>query len=669
MNDSIINTTGTDRITLWKYDGKHVSHESFPCRTWIFASGDRYDLEFLERQLDTGNIDYQWDVGKDVYGKVEGLKIFGKPGSLKGIIQIVESIGNNRKFMIYNADINNHLRFLAENDLSYFILDDPMDFDMNIPYVSVEGRMKYGVPEKISLNGRQFMNIETGILEELSVLIRDSMMIIYDNRDRFFSKMLMIMRNMGIGVPSFSSSGSTTYESYGVTHSKSANVRIPGKLCIPMDSFILQEAGIEGLIETSRMSCLSPERAAVMTSGSAVSSMEETFALKQNMMIPYYKNDHEYEKNLETLLSTDMGGLVLQPEPGIYSDVHEIDFSSMYPSIMVNYNISPETINFHHGRPVDGTPYRISEEKGFLPSALDMLLKRRLFYKSVKHLSPVYEKRDKALKWMLLTSFGYTGYKNAKFGKIEAHEAITATGRYVLKKSIDICRDMGFTIIHGIVDSLWIQGNGSIDKLLERISRETSIGIVEEGHYRWIVFVPAKNGEGSLNRYFGLKHDGTYKIRGIEIRRRDSPNICRNFQREALDMLSGCRTPEEIRGKYDQVEKLKKRYLSMPSYISTDDYMIGFHMQKRHGEYASMTIRKSLGETLEKMGLDIHPGETRMAIVSDEKRKTLSLPGDEAKPDMRYYRKLLLRSFEPIDFIFSSLNLSPSAQRKLTEYQ
>ena len=32
---------------------------------------------------------------------------------------------------------------------------------------------------------------------------------------------------------------------------------------------------------------------------------------------------------------------------------------------------------------------------------------------------------------------------------------------------------------------------------------------VEEGHYRWIVFVPAKNGEGSLNRYFGLKHDGT----------------------------------------------------------------------------------------------------------------------------------------------------------------
>ncbi len=668
MNDTVINTTGTDRITLWKYNGKHVSHVSFPRRTWIFASGDRYDLEFLERQLDTGNIEHQWDLGKDVYGKVEGLKIFGKPSSLNRIIQIIESIGNHRKFMIYNADINNHLRFLAENDFSYFSLEDPMDFDMNIPHVSVKGRMKYGVPEKISLDGGQFMNIEAGILEELSELIRNSMMIIYDNGDRFFSRILMLMRNMGIGVPSFSSSGGTAYESYGMIHSRSATVRIPGKICIPMDSFILQETGIEGLIETSRMSCLSPERAATMTSGSAVSSMEEAFALKQNIMIPYYKNDHEYEKNLETLLSTDMGGLVLQPEPGVYRDVHEIDFSSMYPGIMVNYNISPETINFHHGRPVEGTPYRIREERGFLPSALDMLLKRRLFYKSVKHLSPVYEKRDKALKWMLITSFGYTGYKNAKFGKIEAHEAITATGRYVLKKAIDICRDMGFTVIHGIVDSLWIQGNGSIDELLERISRETSIGIVEEGHYRWIVFVPARNGEGSLNRYFGLKHDGTYKIRGIEIRRRDSPDICRNFQRDALDLLSGCITPEDIRKKYDQVEKLKNRYLSMSSGISAEDYMIGFHMQKRHGEYASMTIRKSLGQTLERRGLEIQPGETRMAIVSDGKRKILSFPGDEAMPDMKYYRKLLLRSFEPIDFIFSSLNISSSIQKKLTDY-
>ena len=85
MTDKIINATGTDRIVLWKYDGKHVSRSSTPYSTWMFISGDRYDLEFLERQLDTGNIEHQWDIEKDVYGKVEGLKIFGKPGFLNRI--------------------------------------------------------------------------------------------------------------------------------------------------------------------------------------------------------------------------------------------------------------------------------------------------------------------------------------------------------------------------------------------------------------------------------------------------------------------------------------------------------------------------------------------------------------------------------------------------------
>ena len=126
--------------------------------------------------------------------------------------------------------------------------------------------------------------------------MRDSIIILYDNRDRFFSRVLQIMRNMGIGIPSYSASGASTFQSYGVTHSRSSTVNMAGKICIPMDSFIFQEAGLDGVLETSRTSFLSPGRAAVMTSGSAVSSMEEAFALQKGIMIPYYKNDHEYER-------------------------------------------------------------------------------------------------------------------------------------------------------------------------------------------------------------------------------------------------------------------------------------------------------------------------------------------------------------------------------------
>ena len=84
----------------------------------------------------------------------------------------------------------------------------------------------------------------------------------------------------------------------------------------------------------------------------------------------------------------------------------------MYPSIIVNANLSPETIE-HPERP------------GFLPLALSPLLQLRINTKRLKKTNPKIAGIDSILKWMLVTCFGYTGYKNAKFGRIEVHEGIT----------------------------------------------------------------------------------------------------------------------------------------------------------------------------------------------------------------------------------------------------
>ena len=60
---------------------------------------------------------------------------------------------------------------------------------------------------------------------------------------------------------------------------------------------------------------------------------------------------------------------------------------------------------------------------------------------------------------MLVTCFGYTGYKNAKFGRIEVHEGITGRSRDILLQTKDIAEEMGFRVLHGIVDCLWVQGS------------------------------------------------------------------------------------------------------------------------------------------------------------------------------------------------------------------
>ena len=66
------------------------------------------------------------------------------------------------------------------------------------------------------------------------------------------------------------------------------------------------------------------------------------------------------------------------------------------------------------------------------------------------------QRRD-VLKWLLVCCFGYTGYKNARFGKIEAHEAINAMAREKLLVAKEAAEQHGFRVLHALVDSIYVQ--------------------------------------------------------------------------------------------------------------------------------------------------------------------------------------------------------------------
>ena len=133
-------------------------------------------------------------------------------------------------------------------------------------------------------------------------------------------------------------------------------------------------------------------------------------------------------------------------------------------------------------------------------------------------------------KWLLVTCFGYLGYKNARFGRIEAHEAVTAYGREALLRAKEAAEDLGFEILHMYVDGLWVHKRGcqtpaDFEALLDEITERTGLPISLDGVYRWVVFLPSRVNERVPvpNRYFGVFQDGSIKVRGIECRRRDTP--------------------------------------------------------------------------------------------------------------------------------------------------
>jgi DNA polymerase elongation subunit (family B) len=65
---------------------------------------------------------------------------------------------------------------------------------------------------------------------------------------------------------------------------------------------------------------------------------------KPDVLIPRNKSIPEAFKSAYDLLVGDRGGFVYEPIIGAHDHVGEVDFSSMYPSIMANNNISAETV-------------------------------------------------------------------------------------------------------------------------------------------------------------------------------------------------------------------------------------------------------------------------------------------------------------------------------------
>ncbi len=650
---SIINGTGMDRVTLWHIDNGRIAKRRYDNTSWIFVSGDSFDLDFLSRQLDASSFSYKWASRSDVYGSMEGLEISVKPSMIGDLVKTVENIGLNRKFRIFNGDLDPVMRFMTERGLEFFRLPSPYDYDPQVESLLVGGKSRGREIRSIMIDGESYPPGQN-VYRDLEERIRESAIIVYDNSYEAFRRILYRMKFLGMDLPSVWTHSGSTYQSYGQTHYKSPTVYLSGKICIPSDSFIYAESGLPGIFEISRTSSLPPATAAVVTPGTAVSTMEESVAIRNNVLVPLYKDDHEMEKSAQEMALTDRGGIALQPEPGLYEDVYEIDFSSMYPSIIVRYNLSPETIGKSQGYQVPDTPYRVRTDKtGFLSQALGGLLEKRLFYKSIKGDDDVYRSRDTSLKWMLLTSFGYTGYKNAKFGKIEAHESITSIGRSVLSKAMKLAEGMGFRVIHGIVDSLWIKGEGDVQDLLKRIKEETRIDIVLDGHYRWIVFFPARSGLGSLNRYIGMRTDGTFKIRGIEMRRKDVPEISRRFQLEALEIFKDCGNVSDIGGKYGELQELENRYIRGLHEFPREYFYINMKVTKRGEDYRVRNLQKIALEDLRRQGIEVNPGERIPLVVTDKKGGILDMDDRHEGIDTEFYRHQLYRAFECFDFLVS----------------
>jgi DNA polymerase elongation subunit (family B) len=252
--------------------------------------------------------------------------------------------------------------------------------------------------------------------------------------------------------------------------------------------------------------------------------------------------------------------------------------------------------------------------------------------------------------------FGYTGYKNARFGRIECHESINAYGRDILVRTMEIAEHYGYEVLHGIVDCLWLKPNGYKDheSFCNHVSREIDIPLDLEGIYKWLVFLPNKTtGVGALNRYYGLFSDDTLKIRGIDLRKRDTPKLMKDAQADMLKALSKAKNAEEFIERLPECIGILKRYHDMirDGDCQLEDLVITKRISRSLEEYSVENDQVAALKQLKRRGFRVNPGEKIRFVICDsstkepEKRVKVAelLDGDE-KYDAGKYIELLLRS-------------------------
>ncbi|RBI59821.1 DNA polymerase I [halophilic archaeon] len=453
--------------------------------------------------------------------------------------------------------------------------------------------------------------------------------------------------------------GESTYESYGQVGHSPARYNVPGRVIVDKsNTFMWNQTNLDGCLDLVERSWKPLQELSWSSIGSILTAIQIREARDRDVLVPWRSWRHEQFKTMRQLHDADRGGFTFAPEVGLHEDVHELDFSSLYPNIIVTRNVSPEKIrcDCHDRTDVPGLDYSICDERGYLPDVLEPLIEDRDAIKAELRgiedddRREALEGRSNAIKWILVSCFGYQGFSNAKFGQIECHEAINAYAREILLEAKAILEENGWQVVHGIVDSVWVTPrDGSeqmpLETLTKRISEQVEIRLEHEAHYDWIAFVPLRDSNaGALTKYFG-KEAGRdeYKYRGIECRQRSTPPFIEQAQKALIAELDASRDPEAVCTELQSwLDRLRR------GAVDPADLVITKRVSKPRDAYTQSTYSVAALDRAADLGLTRAPGQDVSYVVVDDNKQSrdrVALAVEEpATYDTEDYHELLVRA-------------------------
>jgi DNA polymerase-2 len=426
-----------------------------------------------------------------------------------------------------------------------------------------------------------------------------------------------------------------------------------------------------GAIEQTRLSSLPLQEVARRSPGASIASMQNITAMKRGTLVPYQRQKGEIPKTFNEFVRADRGGLVFQPTIGLFQNVAVLDFSSKMASIMIEFNVSPETVvsmdNNEEGFEIPELGVKILPRPGLIPQTLKSMRDKRLalkrLLKAIDKQNPRYRSAHRrykavsdALKWLSVVCYGRLGFANSTFGRINAHEVVSYLSRKVITESKLIAEAHGFDVLHVYVDSLFVsRPNASredFQMLVHEIEQKTHLPMDLENVYSWFVFLSSRQNPNVsvANRFYGVAENGEHKIRGIASRRGDTTPFVAAVQRSILEIMATEPHPDSLPELLpeilllvrEQIKALKERDVPLEQLIVTQT------LSRELDGYSVLSPLGRAAKQLQVQGKTVKMGQriqfVYVAQAPGVHAWDLSTPVDSRNIDVPRYRELLLRA-------------------------
>ena len=429
--------------------------------------------------------------------------------------------------------------------------------------------------------------------------------------------------------------------------------------------------GFAGLFELSQFSYLPISLILKYSIGRLIANRNIYEMLTRDFVIPdnnSHERAYEHIRMLEDIIDKDKAGMIFSPKVGLHENVAVLDYNDEFANIIVNENISYETVG--EDKQLNSAPL------GILPQIVKQLVSKRIHLKqSLKQLpcdsqeASHCEQRADTIKKILVCLYGTTGSYWNKYGNVSAFEAINKKSREILLKTKDIVQKLGYELIYADTDAAFVHKDNAskqdYDELGAILSKNTGMSLSLEYHYKFIVLLPLEADEKleALKHYFGITYSKELVTRGIETRRHDTPNFIKQFQTQLLYTLFDC---DNIEGIFDKTLEEALLWITktidkvMTGEIELQDLVISKQLRMNIHNYSnifphvaaaihlSKNERVSKGDNIEYVYTDSqHQNPLSRVVPAQFIRNNDSLNYDKEK-----YKEMLLDASETVLGIF-----------------